>query len=83
MIGVMVGLGLFCLEITLLWEMDGPSLVCWAQKVSLVIYFIGISLSISWFFLLPLFFPLSILGLFAGQFPTLALALFFSFSFAF
>ena len=63
--------------------MDGLSLVCWAQKVSLVIYFLGISLSIFWLFLLPLLFPLSILGLFDSQFLTLAIAFYVAFSFAF
>ena len=41
------------LDFTLFWEMDGASLVCWSPEVSLVVDFIGFSLSIFWILLLP------------------------------
>ena len=46
MIGVMGGLALFRLELTLFGDIDGPLLVRWAQKVGLDIYFLGVGLSI-------------------------------------
>ena len=79
----MGGLGLFCLELTLFWAMDGPILVCWAPKVIRVIYFLGVGLSIFWFLFLPPFFPFSVLGMFDSWFLTLSLAFSFAFSFSF
>ena len=81
LIVVMGGLGLLRLEFTLLWAIDGPSLVSWAPKVSLVVNFLGVSLSIFWVLLLPVFFPFSILVLFSCRF--MALVLDFSFAFSF
>ena len=83
MIGVTGGLELFCLDITLFGEMDCPCLVRWEQKVSLIVYFIGVGLSIFWFLLLPLLFNFSIQGRFASWFLTLSPYFYFAFTFDF
>ena len=68
---------------TLFILMYGPCLVCWTQKVSLIVWFLGVCLSIFWLLLLPLLFTFSVLGLFLRWFLTLALALSFVFYFSF
>ena len=67
------------LELEIFGSVDGPSLVRWTPKVSLVVYLLGVGLSIFWFLLLPLMFTFFILVMFSRWFLTLAL----SFSFAF
>ena len=42
LVGLMIGLGLFHLEIEFLWTMDRPSLVTRAKIVSLVVDFLGV-----------------------------------------
>ena len=62
--------------------MDGPRLVCGTPKVSLIVYFIGVGLSIFWLLILPFLFPFYILGLFAMWIINLALNFDFVFSFS-
>ena len=79
LIGCMGVLGLFCIEFTFFLAMNCPRLMSWTPKVSIVIDFLGVSFSIFWLLLLPLFFPLAVLRMFSSLFLNLAL----SFSFAF
>ena len=81
LVGVMGGLD-FCLELAFFRSMDGPRLVNWTPKVSLIIYFLGVGLSIFWFLLLPLLFPSFILGLFYDCFLTMVLPFYFHFEFS-
>ena len=64
LVGGMIGL---CLRLNLefFWSMDGPRLVRWTPKVSIIIYFLGVGLSMFGFLLLILLFQFSTLGLFA------------------
>ena len=82
LIELMGGPGLFCLELTFFWEINGPILMSWAPKVSFVIDSLGVFLSVFWILLLPLLFPFAITRLCSSLFMTLALAFYFDFSFA-
>ena len=78
---LIIGLGLFCLELYFLCKMDSPSLVIRLPILSLDVDFLGVCFPILGILLLPLFFYLPILKLFASFFLTITL--YFTFSLVF